>query len=63
METNLERLTFWANKTEDECIDMAIGTEGLDATEALNYLLLRNLAKEVLKQDIKEITDEYSILP
>ena len=31
----LEHLSFWNNKTDDECIEMATGEYGVDSEQAL----------------------------
>ena len=43
----LKHLSFWHNKTDDECIEMAMGEYGVDAEQALFNMLERDFCTEV----------------
>ena len=51
----LKHLTFWHNKTDDECIEMATGENGIDAEQALNNILERDFCTEMNKNIIEEL--------
>jgi hypothetical protein len=43
----LKHLTFWYNKTDDECIEMATNEYGVDAEQALMNMIERDFYTEV----------------
>tara|TARA_R110001606_G_scaffold228800_1_gene376843 strand:+ start:162 stop:359 length:198 start_codon:yes stop_codon:yes gene_type:complete len=55
----LKHLSFWHNKSDDECIELATNEYGVDAEEALKNILERdfctsinnNVVEELLKQN------------
>ena len=51
----LEHLSFWNNKTDDECIEMATSETGVDAEEALKNILERDFCTEINKNIIEEL--------
>ena len=53
----LKYLTFWLNKTDDECIEMATSETGIDAEQALKNILERNLCIEINKNIIEELNN------
>jgi len=58
----LKHLTFWHNKTDDECIELATNEFGLDAEEALMNMLERDFCTEVnnnIIEDLKKLINDY----
>ena len=51
----LKHLTFWHNKTDDECIEMATGEYGVNAEEALKNMLERDFVMEMNKNIVDEL--------
>jgi hypothetical protein len=51
----LEHLSFWHNKTDDECIEMATGEYGVDSEQALKNILERDFCTEINYEVIKEL--------
>jgi len=51
----LKHLTFWHNKTDDECIEMATSEKGVDAEEALKNILERDFCTEMNNNIIEEL--------
>lgn len=51
----LKHLTFWHNKTDDECIEMATGEYGVDTEQALMNMLERDFVTKLNKNIIKEL--------
>ena len=45
--TYLEHLSFWHNKTDDECIELATNEYGLDAEQALKNMLERDFCTDI----------------
>jgi hypothetical protein len=43
----LKHLTFWHNKTDDECIEMATNEYGVDVEQAFLNILERDFCTEV----------------
>jgi hypothetical protein len=43
----LKHLSFWHNKTDDECIEMATNEYGVDAEQALMNMIERDFYTEV----------------
>ena len=58
----LEYLSFWHNKSDVECIELATNEYGLDAEQALMNMLERDFALEFNKEVIEGLknlgTDE-----
>lgn len=55
IETNnlLKHLSFWHNKSDDECIELATNDNGLDAEQALLNMLERDLCTDINNELIK----------
>lgn len=55
IETNnlLKHLTFWHNKSDDECIEFATNDNGLDSEQALLNMLERDLCTDINNELIK----------
>jgi hypothetical protein len=51
----LKHLTFWYNKTDDECIEMATGKNGIDAEQALKNILERDFCTEMSNNIIENL--------
>ena len=51
----LNHLSFWHNKTDDECIEMATGEHGVDAEQALMNILERDFCTEMNNNIIEEL--------
>jgi hypothetical protein len=49
----LKHLSFWHNKTDDECIELATNENGLDAEQALLNILERDLCTAATNDVIK----------
>jgi len=49
----LRHLSFWHNKTDDECIKLATNENGLDAEQALINMIERDFALEFNKEVIE----------
>ena len=51
----LKHLSFWHNKTDDECIEMATGEFGVDAEQALLNILERDLCTDINNNVVREL--------
>jgi hypothetical protein len=51
----LKHLSFWHNKTDDECIEMATGEFGVDAEQALLNILERDLCTGINNSAIEKL--------
>ena len=51
----LEHLSFWHNKSDDECIELATNEYGLDAEQALMNMLERDFVTDMNNNVIKEL--------
>ena len=51
----LKHLTFWHNKTDDECIEMATYEYGVDAEQALLNMLERDFCTELNNNVVEEL--------
>lgn len=51
----LKHLMFWYNKTDDECVEMATGENGVDAERALLNILERDFCTEMNNNIIEEL--------
>ena len=57
----LKHLSFWHNKTDDECIELATNEYGLDAEQALLNMLERDFCTSMnnnIVEDIKKINKD-----
>lgn len=57
----LKHLSFWHNKTDDECIELATNDYGLDAEQALMNMLERDFCTDVnnnVVEALKNYTNE-----
>ena len=43
----LKHLSFWHNKTDDECVELATNDNGLDAEQALMNMLERDFCTDI----------------
>jgi hypothetical protein len=48
-------LSFWHNKSDDECLTLATNKEGLDAEQALTNLLERDLCTDINNEILNEL--------
>ena len=54
----LKHLSFWHNKTDDECIELATNENGVDAEQALMNMLERDFCTQLnndVLEDLKKI--------
>jgi len=51
----LKHLSFWHNKTDDECIELATNEYGVDAEQALVNLMERDFCTSMNNTLIEEI--------
>ena len=51
----LEYLSFWHNKSDDECIELATNEYGLDAEQALTNMLERDFVTGMNNNVIEEL--------
>lgn len=51
----LDHLSFWHNKSDDECISLASSEYGVDAEQALNNMLERDFCTEMNNSIIDEL--------
>jgi hypothetical protein len=54
----LKHLSFWHNKSDDECIEMATGEYGVDAEQALLNMLERDFCTSMnnhIVEDLKNL--------
>jgi hypothetical protein len=52
-----KHLTFWHNKTDDECIEMATGEYGIDAEQALNNILERDFCTDISNKILESLQE------
>jgi hypothetical protein len=50
-----EHLSFWHNKSDDECIELATNEYGLDAEQALMNMLKRDFVTDMNNNVIEEL--------
>lgn len=55
MKTLLKHLSFWHNKTDDECIQMATNEFGVDAEQALLNMLERDLCTSANNEVVQKL--------
>ena len=53
----LKHLSYWHNKTDDECIALATNENGLDVEQALSNIVERDLAVEFNKEVVKGLQE------
>lgn len=51
----LKHLSFWHNKTDDECINLATNELGLDSEQALTNMLERDFCTEINNNIVEEL--------
>ena len=51
----LEHLSFWHNKSDDECIELATNEHGLDAEQALMNMFERDFVTDINNNIIEEL--------
>ena len=54
-DTFLKHLTFWTNKTDEECIEMATNENGLDVEQALTNMVERDFCTSVSESMVEEL--------
>jgi hypothetical protein len=57
----LKHLSFWHNKTDDECIEMATGEFGVDAEQALLNILERDLCTDINNNVVRELNKTLNV--
>ena len=57
----LKHLSFWHNKTDDECIEMATGEFGVDAEQALLNILERDLCTDINNNVGRELNKTLNV--
>lgn len=55
----LNNLSFWYNKTDDECIELATGEYGVDCQQALLNILQRDFWTQVINDVVEELIKIY----
>jgi hypothetical protein len=53
----LKHLSFWHNKTDEECIEMATNENGVDAEQALTNMLERGFCTEMNNNIVEGLKD------
>ena len=53
--TYLEHLSYWHNKTDDECIELATNEYGLDTEQALMNMLERDFCTDINNNVVKSL--------
>ena len=51
----LKHLSFWHNKTDDECIELATNEYSLDAEQALLNILERDFCTDINNNVVEEL--------
>lgn len=51
----LKHLSFWHNKTDDECVELATNDYGLDAEQALMNMLERDFCTDMNNNVVEEL--------
>ena len=54
----LKHLSFWHNKTDDECIELATNENGVDSEEALKNMLERDFCTEMNNNNSEDLIKE-----
>lgn len=55
----LNHLSFWHNKPDDECIDLATSEYGIDAEEALLNILERDFCTQMNNNIIQDLVKQF----
>lgn len=50
-----KHLTFWNNKTDDECIELATNENGVDSERALSNIMERDICSELNNSMVEEL--------
>lgn len=53
----LKHLSFWHNKTDEECIEMATNENGVNAEQALTNMLERDFCTEMNNNIVEGLKD------
>jgi len=51
----LKHLSFWHNKSDDECIELATNEYGIDAEQALMNMLERDFCTSINNNVVEEL--------
>ena len=51
----LRHLSFWHNKTDDECFELATNENGIDAEQALTNMLERDFCTSINNSALDEL--------
>ena len=54
----LKHLSFWHNKSDDECIELATNEYGVDAEEALWNILERDFCTSINNNVVEELLNQ-----
>ena len=54
----LEHLSFWHNKSDDECIELATDEYGVNAEEALKNILERDFCTSINNNVVEELLNQ-----
>ena len=54
----LKHLSFWHNKSDDECIELATNEYGIDAEEALLNMLERDFCTSVNNHIVEDLKNQ-----
>ena len=57
----LKHLSFWHNKSDDECIKLASNENGVDAEQALTNMLERDFCTEINNNATKCLMKNFSL--
>lgn len=56
----LKHLSFWHNKTDDECIALATNEYGVDAEQALSNILERDFCTSINNEAVKLLMESIN---
>ena len=54
----LKHLSFWHNKSDDECIELATNEYGVDAEQALMNILERDFCTSINNNAVEELLNQ-----
>jgi len=54
----LKHLSFWHNKSDDECIELATNEYGVDVEEALKNILERDFCTSINNNVVEELLNQ-----
>jgi hypothetical protein len=54
----LKHLSFWHNKSDDECIELATNEYGVDAEQALMNMLERDFCTSINNNNVVELLNQ-----